>query len=334
MSSQVAFPEVGGSARLARALPASTVLPEVGDVRPDETPRQLDRTLTSLARERGPLRAVLARLADRLVGSRAWERLGYARLGDYARERLGRSARFVQDLAQVGWRLSAPNPLEHALVSGSLGWTKVRLLVRLPREENEEAWIAHGRRVTASQLSKEVRAVDRSSVEAGALDADEGRGEPLRVRCTPEVRWKWHTAREAAQRVAGHAVGPSEAAELIAAEVLSAIPVDDAADGGSCEETATSWRPSEAAGAATRPGDGASPRPEGQDPGTLVPHIGPPLRTSGSEPAPPLAARPAYPPAIQPLLEDLAHADAFELDRRLRRALEMEQRLEARIGPF
>ena len=62
----------------------------------------LDRRLHALCRERGPLRAVLARIAWRLVIVRAWERIGYARLSDYAIERLGLSARWVQSLAQVG----------------------------------------------------------------------------------------------------------------------------------------------------------------------------------------------------------------------------------------
>ena len=42
-------------------------LGEVGDVRRDEVPFELDRKLAALCHERGPLRAVLARIASRLV---------------------------------------------------------------------------------------------------------------------------------------------------------------------------------------------------------------------------------------------------------------------------
>src|SRR5688572_7268181 len=49
----------------------------------------LDRRLAASCRERRPLRAFLARIACRLVDVRAWERIGYARLSDYAVERLG-----------------------------------------------------------------------------------------------------------------------------------------------------------------------------------------------------------------------------------------------------
>src|SRR4029434_6304268 len=44
--------------------------------------------LAELARSGAPLRRVLAALAGRLVATRAWDRLGYVRLRDYARERL------------------------------------------------------------------------------------------------------------------------------------------------------------------------------------------------------------------------------------------------------
>ncbi len=58
--------------------------------------------LAELARAGGPLRRGMAALAALLVECKAWERLGYARLSDYARERLGRSARQLQELARVG----------------------------------------------------------------------------------------------------------------------------------------------------------------------------------------------------------------------------------------
>ena len=77
-------------------------LQEVGDVRRDEVPFELDKKLVALCHERGPLRAVLARIAFHLVWLSGWERLGYARLSDYAAEQLGISARSVRDLAQVG----------------------------------------------------------------------------------------------------------------------------------------------------------------------------------------------------------------------------------------
>ena len=65
-----------------------------------------EQRLAALARAGGPLRRVIAALAGRLVERKAWQRLGYARLFDYARERLGRSARQFQELARVGRQLA------------------------------------------------------------------------------------------------------------------------------------------------------------------------------------------------------------------------------------
>ena len=100
-----------------RAVPGE----EASEARPADVPGDLDRRLVELCRERGPLRAVLARIAFRLVWIRAWERLGYARLSDYAVECLGLSARWVRSLAMVGARLDDAPLLEHALVSGDAG---------------------------------------------------------------------------------------------------------------------------------------------------------------------------------------------------------------------
>ena len=54
--------------------------------------------LVALARAPAALRRALARIAGRVMATRAWERLGFARASDYARERAGVSARELRDL--------------------------------------------------------------------------------------------------------------------------------------------------------------------------------------------------------------------------------------------
>jgi hypothetical protein len=274
----------------------------------------LDRRLHALCRERGPLRAVLARIAWRLVIVRAWERLGYARLSDYAVERLGLSARWVQSLAQVGEGFRVFPGLEEALVSGTLGWTKVRLLASLPPGEEQASWLARARRLTAEQLSKQVRAVDRGSIDSAEASEATGHSRVFEARCSPDVRWKWYAARGAASRAAGRMLHVAEAAELIAAEVLSALPLDqdEDADQEACDEAGVSWSPEaeEEAGGSELFGTGSG-REEDAAPADRAAH------------APPLV-----------FLEGLEQADAFELDERFRRALSMEQRLDARVGPL
>ena len=311
MSGPAAVPSESFGLSIGEATDESALLSGVGLNQPDGL-LTLDRRLSALCRERGPLRAVLARIAARLVAARAWDPLGFARLPDYAVERLGLSARWVRSLALVGEALRVYPGLERALATGTLGWTKVRLLARLPRGEDEASWIALARTLTAEQLSKRVRAVDLGSLEAGALD-EEAVGVVFEARCSPEVRWKWHGAKSVASRVAGHAVPSSEAAELIAAEVLSGLPGDQVWEEDGCDETGVSWGPPSEQEADT-PTDADAPEDQGPD-------------------------RPADPAwlgygALEEFLVGLDDADAFELDDRLRRAVCMEQRLEARLGPL
>ncbi len=288
---------------------------------------ELDLTLSTLCREAGPLRAVLAHLAHRLDVLRAWERLGFARLSDYASERLGLSGRTVRSLAEVGACLRSHPYLEHALVSGTLGWTKVRLLARLSGSSMPD-WIAYARKVTASELSRSVRAVDRGSVEDGAdgLDPSGAQSRLFEVRCTPEVRWKWGAMKTAASRVAGRAVHVSEAAELVAAEVLSAFPLDDDDDAeGACDDEGvsqtSSWSSPRACAPPFSPGPGSSSSPVSPFPSAAPREV--PARLPCS-----------YPPALRELLDGLDQADAFLIDERLCRALSLERSLDARIGPL
>ena len=77
----------------------------------------LERRLVRLVRSSGALRAALAEISFWLVERRAWERLGYVRLSDYADERVGRSARSLQDFARVGRALQRLPRLRSELAS-------------------------------------------------------------------------------------------------------------------------------------------------------------------------------------------------------------------------
>src|SRR4029450_6454290 len=78
-------------------------------VRALQAPGVEDR-LAELARAGARLRRALAALAGRLVATRAWDRLGYVRLRDYARERLGLSARPRPGLRHRGCAGLPPPP--------------------------------------------------------------------------------------------------------------------------------------------------------------------------------------------------------------------------------
>lgn len=111
---------------------------------------------------------MLAAVAARLLDARAYEPLCYARLGDYARERAGLSARQLQDLARTHRALAGLPRLERALVANELPWSKVRLLARVASAADEEAWIARARALPIRRLEEEVRAYARDGA-SGAV---------------------------------------------------------------------------------------------------------------------------------------------------------------------
>jgi len=185
--------------------------------------------LLQLARSRGALRREVAQVAGSIVATRSWERIGFARLADYARERVGFSARQVQDLAHVNERLRELPKVDAALAMGRLSWTKARLVARVAGAHDEARWIGYAIRVPTCLLEREVRRVDRGSVEAGALEVDEeGRttwpSEGIVVRCTPAVQAKFHRVRRVARRVAGEALPTWACLEATAAEAIAALP--------------------------------------------------------------------------------------------------------------
>src|SRR3989449_10418417 len=89
---------------------------------------QLDGFLRRLARQEAVCRRVLGRLARTFLAGRYHHRLGFARLGDYTRERLSLSAREVQELARVAERLESLPAIAAAFSAGDLSWTPTRLL--------------------------------------------------------------------------------------------------------------------------------------------------------------------------------------------------------------
>jgi hypothetical protein len=283
---------------------------------------ELERRLVGLARGRGPLRVAVAELCAALVRARAWERLGYARLGDYAGERLGVSARSVMDFAHVGGRLRGLCGLRAALVGGWLGWTKVRLVARVARPDDEARWIAFASRVSALELSRELRRVDQGSLEAGALE-EETLSSCFQVACTPQVRGQWVWATSMARRMHGSLLHVSRCAELIAAEVMSALPVDVDEETEVAGSPLRSWPEAVAhAGSLVEVVKAGNAEPGNR--------CGDECSSAGSDRDPEIE----LPGELRELLRDLDREDPFELDRRLRIALALEQQLHARMGPL
>jgi hypothetical protein len=287
---------------------------------------EVERSLAQLAADAGPLRRELARIAQRFVATDACDRLGFARLGDYTRERLGLSARELQDLARVDVALAELPRVDAALCSGGLGWTKVRLLCRFATARDEAFWLAAAERFSAAGLASRVRRVEREAAGLGAsgpeLEAEEdARIETLRIPCAEHVPVKWGGVRRLVRRVTGAWVPFAECAEHMAAEVISALPLELEPDASA--SAAVAARPEPLQGGTVREALPETAAPSRQRDGV-----------TGAEHGPPPCGRAPHSALIAELRDGLAQADASELDRRLRRAVALERGLLCRMGPL
>ena len=192
-------------------------------------------------------------------------------------------------------------------------------MCRVATPEDEEAWLEVWR------SADRARARPRGACGGCAL-ARGGRGvetdedgieevprETVWLSVTPRVRARWSRARLLARRVAGEALSQAAVAEVIAAEVMSAIGVDGdpglttLGHSASCKTV----HPSGARAGAREPVARSVCKTACAPHGSL--HL------------------PAF---LAPLVEGLESADAIELDARLRRALRIERRWLAEIGPL
>jgi hypothetical protein len=271
------------------------------DPRADEV-EALDARLVVLSRTAAPLRRALARIASRLVKTQSWAPLGFARPADYARERPGLSARELHDLAHVDAALAALPAIDAALASGRLGWTKARLLCRVATPADEARWLELAERLSAAALAREVRACDVGAAAEALPDDEPGEREVLRVRAPRWVLQKWGNVMRTLRCVAGEWLPTETCAELVAAEVLSAVGLDT--DAAAAPRVVALRRAAEAC----ETGPGAE--------GSAV------------------AAAPPVSPFVAALTEGLDAADRLELDARLCRAAALERGLLARLGPL
>ena len=156
-----------------RIAAAELVPPELLDI-PDRRDRRfierdlaaevIDDYLRRLASQESRSRRLLGRLCRTLLRRRAYHRLGFARLSDYTRERLGISASEVRGFAAVSDRLEHLPAVAEAFEKGEISWSKVRLLVAVCTHATEEGWVELARIRTVRAL--------KQAIEAAARDGD------------------------------------------------------------------------------------------------------------------------------------------------------------------
>ncbi len=190
----------------------------------------VDRELRLACRSEAALRRELGGAARAFVRRRAYRRLGFVRLSDYARERLGVSARTLHSAAWLATRLDELPAVSRAYDRSELSWAQARAICKVAVAADEERWLALARRTTVETLERLVlRARQPDGVPA---DPD---GEPNAIDGEPAVRWRftcparvralWRRALELASRAAGEPLADWRAAEIVAAEGSSGRPL-------------------------------------------------------------------------------------------------------------
>jgi hypothetical protein len=285
----------------------------------------VDRELREACAAEAQARRALGRLAADLLHLHGYRRLGFVRLGDYARERLGVSARTLEDAAYVARRLEAFPAIDAAFRRGSLSWTRLRLLCRVPDPVDEAAWLARANRGSVEDLRSEVLGGEPRGDAGAATDIDENAidGEPaerLRLACPARVRVLWRRVLELARRVAGAPLTVWQCAEVIAAEAIAARPTDVRPGDRvllACLRLARRTQSDETRGGALP----SSPRrAEGGGTGVSVADDVPPPTPDGGS---------TWPPAPR---ATNAVTDAVSLDRQLREAMRAVRSVEPGIG--
>ena len=259
----------------------------------------IDGWLRRLAGQDARCRMVLGRLARAFLHVRGQQGLGFARLGDYARERLGMSARELQSLVRVSARLEGLPEIRRAYENGEVSWAQVRLLIGVATPDTEGGWLALARGRTVRALAARIR-----GVRGGEGGEDDDAEEPhirFRVRCPRRLPRVWRDTVELARRMAGTELTVGQAAEAIAAEGLSGRPAAP-------DPWPALWRPAA----------------EPTDPDETHAAFPPALDWA--------AVREAIPMEVERLADGCETADPFVLDARLRRVVGARQRIDWQMG--
>ncbi|MGH9867060.1 MAG: hypothetical protein ACREAA_02700, partial [Candidatus Polarisedimenticolia bacterium] len=189
--------------------------------RPYRTERSLGQAhqvAVSLAAARARVILPLARVAAAVVAVRAHREFGYSSLEDFCRERHGRGARWVRDLAVLQGHFDRLPALATA-VSGDDGGPPLHVSAAMAigaaaSSETVDRWIARGREATLDQLRREIRA------QAGA-DAVEPDGVQVRMSVHPVVLAAFDEVLDLHRAVVGSDESVTSFVESMVAEAMT-----------------------------------------------------------------------------------------------------------------
>ena len=139
--------------------------------------RQADGLALSLRAGLDRIAIPLARAAGAFVQRQAWSDFGFARLEDHARERFGRSGRWVKDCASLGVAIRGLPPLGDALTGDDggrpIGRVAALLVARVASADSLVSWVTLARRLPIRALREAVKA---SHAAGSDLPPDSGDG--------------------------------------------------------------------------------------------------------------------------------------------------------------
>jgi hypothetical protein len=199
-----------------------------------EAVRVIDALLVRVARGRGALDVAIGEgLAALSVGDRVL-RLGYAGVGDYARERLGIAASTAAKMVRLARALRERPLLRAAVRAGEVSVRRAEAVLSVARGDAEADWVARARTGT-------VRALKAAARECGDSQPpeDDERWAHVRVQVPPEVRPVVDEAMALAGKLLGAAAPRWQRLEALCEEYLGSA---DAADPAGAAELAFSNR--------------------------------------------------------------------------------------------
>jgi hypothetical protein len=180
-----------------------------------------DKGLKRVAKAQAVVERLMGRRLARLRDTGGLIKLGFVRLGDYARERLEIGCRSAQEMARVGAALETLPALRKASDEGRLTLSQVRLLVGIVTPETEAEWIERASTLAVRGLREEIKLRKQEvagSVQESDPDTEEDTAE-LSFQAPSWFKAKWDTAVDFYRKVEGRADLPAgAAAEAFAAE--------------------------------------------------------------------------------------------------------------------
>jgi len=196
----------------APAEPASSAYPV------ETSLRQADGLALSLRAGLDRIAIPLARAAAAFVQRQVWSDFGFARVEDHARERFGRSGRWVKDCASLGRALESLPLLADALTGDDggrpIGRVAALLVARVASADSLPACVALARRVPIRALRDAVRAARAAGSDSPA-DGEAHAGDDTQQA----------TDTDDAQRIAGTEVPPDDGIDDLSDRALVRILV-------------------------------------------------------------------------------------------------------------